>query len=155
MTTLRIVSFAISLSLLFPLNTFAHDCECKCRCDSEIIDTNDEVLEPSSTEIVLSFQEVDEAFDSFPALLKQARAVPYFRSGEILGMRLFSIDKGSLYEKAGLLNGDILRSVNGKSLVDPTDALSFLSILRQKKNVALGVERLGKELTLNVIVREQ
>ncbi len=41
------------------------------------------------------------------------RWVPYFRDGESLGMRIFAIPKQSPCADIGLLNGDIIQSIDG------------------------------------------
>ena len=48
-------------------------------------------------------------------LLTQARAVPYFKQGKSVGLRLFAIKAGSLFEKIGLKNGDKVVAMSGKT----------------------------------------
>ena len=52
--------------------------------------------------------------------LNGARAVPYFRDGAPVGMRLFAIKPGSRWERFGLENGDIVLEVDGSKLTDVT-----------------------------------
>lgn len=92
--------------------------------------------------------ELNDALANLPRLLSQARAVPYFRNGQSIGMRLFAIRSGSLYEKLGLKNGDILMAVNSNSLSDPTQALKIFEQLKSERSIQLKVERSGEEKQL-------
>lgn len=89
--------------------------------------------------------ELNENLANLPRLLSQARAVPYFRDGQSIGMRLFAIRQDSLYQKLGLMNGDILLSVNGSSLSDPTQALKLFEQLKTERSIKVNVERGGVE----------
>ena len=74
-------------------------------------------------------------------LLTQARAVPYFKDGRSIGLRLFAIKTGSLYEKLGLKNGDILKSINGNSLGDLSQAMKLFEQLKQERSISVMLER--------------
>ena len=85
--------------------------------------------------------ELDRALENLPMLLTQARAVPYFKEGRAVGLRLFAIKTGSLFEKIGLQNGDILKSVNGSSLADLSQAMQLFQKLKEEKSIAVVMER--------------
>ena len=97
------------------------------------------------TDFTVSENELNEALSNLPLLLSQARAVPYFRNGQSIGMRLFAIRSGSMYEKLGLQNGDIITSVNETSLSDPTQALRIFEQLKNERNIGLKMERNGQQ----------
>ncbi len=94
-------------------------------------------------------QELTQALENLPRLLSQARAVPFFRNGKSIGMRLFAIRRGSMYEKLGLKNGDIVLSVNDNSLEDPAQALKLFEELKSERSIGVVVERNGSEKNLN------
>lgn len=94
-----------------------------------------------SQRIVVATKDLDAALENLPLLLSQARAVPYFKEGKAIGLRLFAIRPGSLYEKIGLLNGDILRAVNDKSLGDFREAMMLFDKLKAEKSIVLDLER--------------
>ena len=102
---------------------------------------------------VVSEDEVNDALANLPRLLSQARAVPYFKNGKSVGMRLFAIRRGSLYEKLGLKNGDILKNVNNNSLSDPTQALKIFEQLKEQKSIKVELERAGKLKSFNYEIR--
>jgi len=92
-------------------------------------------------EFVVSESELETSLQNLPLLLTQARAVPYFKGGQSIGLRLFAIKTGSLYEKVGLKNGDILKAINGNSLSDITQAAKLFEMLKQEKSISVSVER--------------
>ncbi len=95
----------------------------------------------SGDDYVVDEAELDKGLENLPLLLTQARAVPYFKDGRSIGLRLFAIKSGSLYEKIGLKNGDILKSINGNSLADITQALKLFEQLKQERSIGLVLER--------------
>ncbi len=104
---------------------------------------------PASTEgvsaagglVKVDSKKLDEALDNLPQLLTQARAVPYFQNGQSVGLRLFAIKKGSMFDEIGLKNGDILKDINGSSLADITQAIKLFERLREEKSINLNLER--------------
>lgn len=92
-------------------------------------------------EFVVNEGELETALQNLPLLLTQARAVPYFKGGQSIGLRLFAIKTGSLYEKVGLKNGDILKAINSNSLSDITQAAKLFEMLKQEKSISVSVER--------------
>ena len=67
----------------------------------------------ASDEFSVDEGELDRALENLPMLLTQARAVPFFKEGRAVGLRMFAIRAGSLFEKIGLQNGDVLKTANG------------------------------------------
>lgn len=100
----------------------------------------------------ISEEELNNELANLPRLLSQARAVPYFRNGASIGMRLFAIRKDSLYDKIGLLNGDILKDINGNSLSDPSQALKLFEILKNERSISVVIERAGEDKKLEYAI---
>lgn len=96
---------------------------------------------PDSDDYVVDEAELDKGLENLPLLLTQARAVPYFKDGRAIGLRLFAIKTGSLYEKVGLRNGDILKTINGNNLGDISQALKLFEQLKQERSIQLLLER--------------
>jgi general secretion pathway protein C len=99
------------------------------------------VASSGEDEFVVDEAELDKGLENLPLLLTQARAVPYFKEGRSIGLRLFAIKSGSLYEKIGLKNGDILKTINGNSLGDISQALKLFEQLKQERSIGLVLER--------------
>ncbi len=105
------------------------------------------------TDFTVPEEELNAELANLPRLLSQARAVPYFRNGTSIGMRLFAIRAGSLYEKLGLKNGDIIKMVNKNNLSDPAQALKLFEQLKDDKSIVVKAERNGQDLDLNYTIR--
>ena len=86
-------------------------------------------------------------------LLTQARAVPYFKDGQSVGLRLFAIKTGSLFSEIGLKNGDILKDINGSSLADITQAIKLFEQLKQERSINLKLERGKQEVVYNYEIK--
>ncbi|NDC38298.1 MAG: hypothetical protein EBZ48_09635 [Proteobacteria bacterium] len=102
---------------------------------------------------IIEEAEVDRALENLPMLLTQARAVPYFRDGRAAGLRLFALKTGSLYEKLGLKNGDILKSINENSLSDLSQAMQLFERLKSERSIKITLERNSEDKEFNYEIR--
>lgn len=102
----------------------------------------------------ISATEVDSHLNDFGTLLNQARMVPYFKNKKHQGFRVKAIDKGSLYEKLGLRNNDVLKAVNGESLAEAggEKLMGLFKLLRNEREFTVELERGGKSEILNYYI---
>jgi general secretion pathway protein C len=107
----------------------------------------------SEDEYVVDRSEVDNALQNMSQLFTQIRAVPHFEGGESTGFRLFAIRRGSLFDKIGLKNGDIIRNINSQPMNDPTKALAMLEELRNVSDLTVQVTRNRQDKTLSYSVK--
>lgn len=121
--------------------------------DDSLGDTSDTSSGEDSDDFVIDEAEVDRGLENLPLLLTQARAVPYFKDGRSIGLRLFAIKTGSLYEKVGLRNGDILKTINGNSLGDISQALKLFEKLKEERSITLTLERAKQEREFRYTIR--
>jgi len=112
-----------------------------------------EVTQPSPSTFVVDRESVEAATQDMNKLLTQARLVPNFTGGAADGFRIFSIVPASLFEKAGLRNGDIIHSINGVELKDPEKAFQIYQLLKDNDRFAIDLVRAGQNLSLNYEVR--
>ena len=99
-------------------------------------------------EIHVPSAEVKKAFENFTGILNQARAVPYLVDGKPKGFQMRKIQPGSIFQKLGLLDGDIITAVNGESLTTADQALRLFPLFRNQRNIVLEVERKGAPFQL-------
>ena len=116
-------------------------------------ETQGAVTPLENDEFIVDEAELDKALENLPLLLTQARAVPYFSDGQAVGLRLFAIKSGSLYEKIGLRNGDVLKSVNGSSLADLSQAMQLFERLKTERSISLTIERNREEKEFKYQIR--
>jgi len=96
------------------------------------------------TQFNVSRSEVDKALADFNNILTQARAVPNFENGVAAGYKLFQIVPGSIYDKLGLQNGDVITGLNGSPINDPGKAFEMISELKTSNHLELQVKKEGK-----------
>lgn len=85
-------------------------------------------------------------------VLMQATAIPKIENGEIIGFRILQIDAGSIYDKAGLQDNDIVTSINGMRLNSVAGAVRLLKSLKGSSDVSLDINRNGASMTLQLNV---
>jgi general secretion pathway protein C len=97
--------------------------------------------------------EVDKTLSDLNNVLTQARAVPNFENGVPNGYKLFQIVPGSIYDKLGLKNGDVIAGLNGQAINDPGQAFQMLSELKTANHLELQVKKDGKLQTNSYDIR--
>lgn len=98
----------------------------------------------ASGQFNISRREVDKALSDFNNILTQARAVPNVEGGVPAGYKLFQIVPGSIYDKLGLKNGDVINGVDGQPINDPAKAFELLGKLKEgASHLELQVKRDG------------
>jgi general secretion pathway protein C len=90
---------------------------------------------------VISRQEVDLALSDLNNVLTQAKAVPNFEGGKPVGYKLFQIVSGSIFDKLGLKNGDVIVGLNGQPVTDPAKALELLADLKTSNHIEVQLKK--------------
>jgi general secretion pathway protein C len=98
------------------------------------------------TQYNVSRVEVDKALADFNKVLTEARAVPNFENGVAAGYKIFQIVPGSIYDKLGIQNGDVITGLNGDTINDPGKAFEMLNQLKSSNHLELQVKKDGKVL---------
>jgi general secretion pathway protein C len=102
---------------------------------------------------VMDRREVEGVLQDFNKLLTQIRVVPHFADGKPDGFKIFNIRPGSLFASLGMVNGDIIKRVNGLDITGPEQALQMFQQLRDENQVTVDLERFRKNLTLQYEIR--
>ena len=102
---------------------------------------------------VMDRREVEGVLQDFNKLLTQIRVVPHFTEGNPDGFKIFNIRPGSLFAQLGMVNGDIIKRVNGLEISGPEQALQMFTQLRDESRVTVDLERFRKNLTLQYEIR--
>ena len=97
----------------------------------------------SETQFNISRVEVEKTLSDLNNVLTQARCVPNFENGTPSGYKCFQIVPGSIYDKLGMQNGDVLTGINGENINDPGKAFEMLSQLKTANHVDLSLKRNG------------
>lgn len=99
----------------------------------------------------------DEIVEQKSKIIMEAGAEPYQdKYGNILGFQLFGIEKDSIYEKAGLLDNDIIKQINGTPLTGAIQAINILKSLEKTdeiSSISFVVLRGGQEFPVSVDIK--
>ena len=88
-----------------------------------------------------------------PKILMQASAEPVVRSGRIRGFLLDQIERGSIFEKSGLQDGDMVKSINGIPLNDVTATIKMLHALKNAREIEFVLERGGQDIPVRIHIK--
>ncbi len=102
---------------------------------------------------VLDQREVASSTENINQLLTQARALPYTEQGKVVGFRISEIVPGSLYEKIGLQNADVISKINSQDVDDPAKFFQMYQNLKEERNISIDMIRGGQRQTLNYEIR--
>jgi len=105
------------------------------------------------TNFLVDRREVEHSIENLSTLVTQMRAVPFLRDGKSIGFRVFNIRPGSLFDRMGLKNGDIVQSVNGTQLDNPSKALTLLDEVQTTDEIRIDLLRDNKPSTYSYKVR--
>lgn len=97
--------------------------------------------------------ELREQLANPSALAAQARVVPHFAGGGAVGFKIFAIQPGSLYARLGFQNGDVVRGLNGVSMVSPDKAIEAYEKLKRASTLEVDFERNGRAESLRCRIR--
>jgi general secretion pathway protein C len=93
--------------------------------------------------------DVQAAVRNPASLFSEARILPRYEEGQMIGVQLNAIKPGSLFETVGLQDGDTIVEFNGQSLGSPADSAQFLQQLIDGNGFEVLVEDdAGAERTL-------
>ncbi len=93
---------------------------------------------------------VNSSLSNMVPLLTQMRAQP---DPQDKGFKLSEIQPDSLFQQMGLRDGDVVNSINGQQLTDPSQAIGLLSSLRDQNSVQISILRMGRPLQFTYDVR--
>lgn len=111
-------------------------------------------VEVRGDEVLLT--EAMRTYISGPYLAKTmmaASAYPVEEGGQCIGFGVDQIDRGSIYEMAGLHNGDIITEIAGMRLRDPMGAIRALMSVAKAEEFTVGYRRAGVDRQLKVRIQ--
>jgi len=127
--------------------------------DTKIVNVSKPVVNPagvrklSEGKWMVDQREVTANTENFNQLLTQARALPYMEQGKTVGFRISEIVPGSLYEKIGLQNGDVIQKINSQDVDDPGKFFQMYQNLKEERSISIDLMRGGQRQTLNYEIR--
>lgn len=85
------------------------------------------------------------------AIFSQARILPKYENGAMVGIELSKIKEDSFFQKVGLNEGDIVTSLNGIPIDSPSASAQLLQAFTSSENIVADVlDSSGQPRTINV-----
>ncbi len=113
----------------------------------------DKIKRVSASEFNVDRSVVDTVVEQYSKLLKNVLVKPVMKNGRVVGMRVLRVRPDTLLGKLGMVNGDVIQSINGFPLTAPDKALQAYARLRTASNIALRIERKGKPMTIDLHIQ--
>jgi general secretion pathway protein C len=116
-------------------------------------DLRDRIKRLSEGSFQLEREDVEEAVRNPAELFSEARILPKYDNGSMVGVQLSSIKPGSLFEEIGIQNGDTVTQVNGITVTSPQDSAALLKELTSASEFqvnVLGADGQTRSLTYSI-----
>jgi general secretion pathway protein C len=97
--------------------------------------------------------ELDAALKNLEQIANDVHIVPAYRDGQPEGFKVFAIRPDSLFARIGMVNGDVVRRINGFAMSTPENALEAYTRLRDANQVEIELERNGSAIRKSYSVR--
>lgn len=100
----------------------------------------------------LKREELNALLEPPDRLAKEATFMPV-QDGGISGVKLSYLKDGSLLQKVGLMQNDILLEVNGESLKSGNDIFKAYQVFRNEDDISIKLKRGGKDINVKLEVK--
>ncbi|MGB9699650.1 MAG: type II secretion system protein GspC [Thermodesulfobacteriota bacterium] len=98
----------------------------------------------SANHYLINREDVMASVGNINQFMTQARFRPYFAMGRPAGYIISEIVPGSLFEKIGLRNNDIVKKVNGQMINQPEEVFQAYAQLLSDSRIEIEIERGGR-----------
>jgi general secretion pathway protein C len=102
-------------------------------------DLRERIKQLSEGSFEVQREDVEEAVRNPAELFSEARILPKYANGAMVGVQLSSIKPGSLFEEIGIQNGDTVTQVNGITVTSPQDSAALLKELTEASEFQVNV----------------
>lgn len=99
--------------------------------------------------ISISREEVNRNLADLKSIMSQAVVRPFLKEGVQEGFIISNIVPGSLYERLGLQNGDVVVDVNGQTLSGADDLMNLVQVMQSGGSISVSLIRNGNSETIN------
>jgi general secretion pathway protein C len=96
----------------------------------------------------------DEGLRSPARLFSEARILPKYEEGQMVGVQVSAIKPGSLFEKMGIQEGEVITELNGIRIDSPEQSAKILLELTRSQEFTIQVEGAGGTRSLNAALPE-
>lgn len=112
--------------------------------DADLKKGSADALPPmQETQVLQSSWVESELGPGFGKIIQSARLVPNIDAGNVNGFKIFAITKGTLFDKVGLGEGDVITQVNS-TVLQAESGFALYQAFLDEKEVRLNILRKGK-----------
>jgi general secretion pathway protein C len=104
-------------------------------------DSGDRIRRLAEDRFAVPKAEVEETLRNPANLFSQARILPRYQDGDMVGMQVNAIKSGSLFEEIGLQDGDVITELNGISIDSPEQSAKLLREFSDAQEFRMVIER--------------
>jgi len=119
--------------------------------------SNVDVKQTGANSYEVSSEDLERELKNLNKLSRDARIIPAFDKDspdKSIGFKVFAIKSGTLFEKIGLKNGDIIQSINGMPIDSPDKALEIYSkLIEGTSSVKVDLTRHGQKQSLDYSIK--
>jgi type II secretion system protein C len=103
--------------------------------------------------IVIDRKDIDANLKDMGTMLNQAVIRPYFTGGVPDGFIVSGIKSGSIYQRIGFMDGDVIQGINDRKLTTGDDMMELYNSFKSASRLALQVKRQGRQEIFNYMFR--
>lgn len=107
----------------------------------------------SGKTILVDRKDIDDSLKDMGTILSQAVVRPYFTGGVQDGFMISNIKRGSIYQRIGFLDGDVIQGINDRKLTTGDDMMELYNSFKSASSLALQVKRQGRREIFNYTFR--
>jgi general secretion pathway protein C len=107
----------------------------------------------SDKTITIDRKDIDSSLKDMGTILSQAVVRPYFTGGVQDGFMISNIKSGSIYQRIGFVDGDVIQGINDRKLTTGDDMMELYNSFKSASNLALQVKRQGRQEIFNYTFR--
>jgi len=89
----------------------------------------------------LTMKEVDAALPDYKALMQQIRVRSQFHENLPAGFVIYKIEPGSIFDRMGLENSDVIQGVNGRAITSSQPVMEFYDAIKGGGTISLEVRQ--------------
>jgi len=96
--------------------------------------------------------EVDHYLENLGNVLSNVSLQPFYQNGRQVGFKVDRVQRGSIFAKLGMTNGDVIRFVNGQRIDSVQSAYQIYNILRDSTNVEITILRDTRPVVMRYLI---
>lgn len=106
-----------------------------------------------SGKITINRSEIVSSLKDLGHMLSQAQIRQHFSAGAPDGFIVNNIQQGSLYQRIGLVNGDVIQELNNHKIQGADDIIEMYNTMKSGSTMLLKVKRQGRQETFDFLFR--